>query len=269
MSRNGMRNTIAIAGKELDIYFTTVIGYSGFGALAFILGLVFISSLNKFEELTQYYLGQQQPQMLERLNFNDAIVGPLFSTGVWLFLFFVPFLTMRLFSEEKQNRTFELLMTAPVTSLEIVLGKFLAVGLLVSLMSALPLIFPFILSTYGTGTSTTGGVEWAPVWSGALALLMLGLTFSSIGMFVSSLTESQIVAALITFATLLMGFVLPMIAWRIEGDWRAVVDYVSPVAHVKRGIEGRIALADIVYFGSAMAASLFATLRVVESHRWR
>lgn len=264
-----MGNAIAIARKELDVYFTTVIAYSGFGAFAFIMGLVFISSLNKFQEYTQYYLAQQQPQYLERLNFNDAIIGPILSTSVWLFLFFVPFLTMRLIAEEKSTRTFELLMTAPVSSFEIVLGKFLAVGAMIAIMAAIPLIFPLILAAYGSGTASASGVEWAPVWSGSIAVLLLGLTFAAAGLMISSLTESQIVAALITFACLLMSFVLPMIASRLEGDWRAVVEYVSPVSHVNRGLEGRLDLRDLVYFGSTTLAFLFLTLRIVESHRWR
>jgi ABC-2 type transport system permease protein len=264
-----VRATFAIARKELDVYFSTVIAYSGFGAFAFIQGLMFISTLNKFQEYTQYYQGQQQPQMLERLNFNEAIVSPLLFTSVWMFLFLVPFFTMRLFAEEKQTRTFELLMTAPVTSLDMVIGKFLAVTVMVAVMTAIPLIFPFILQIYGMGATTSGGVEWAPVWSGTLAVLLIGLTFAALGILVSSLTESQIVAALLTFAALLMGFVIPMIASRLEGDWRQVIEYLSPVSHVNRGLEGRLALKDLVYFGSVILTMLFLTQRTVESHRWR
>jgi ABC-2 type transport system permease protein len=260
---------IAIFRKELNVYFTTVIAYSGLGAFAFILGLVFISSLNKFQQYTEYYLAQQQPQLLEKLNFNDSIIGPLLSTCVWLFLFFIPFLTMRQFSEEKSSRTFELLMTAPVTSFGIVAGKFLAVAVMIAVMTGIGAIFPAILSFYGTGTTTSGGVEWAPVWSGMLSVLLLGLTFASVGLLVSALTESQIVAALLTFAALLLSFVLPMIAARVEGDWRAAIEYLTPVSHVSRGLEGRMALKDLLYFGSAVTAFLFLTLRVVESHRWR
>lgn len=264
-----MNAAIAITRKELRVYFTTVIAYSGAGAFAFILGLVFISSLNKFQQYTRHYVSEQQPELLARLNFNDVIIGPLFSTAVWLFLFFVPFLTMRLFAEEKQQRTFELLMTAPITSLEMVLGKFLAVSTMVLVLAGISLVFPLILSVYGTGTTTAGGVEWAPVLSGVASVLLLGLTFSAIGLLVSSLAESQIVAALLTFAALLMSFVIPMIAGRLEGDWRVVLEYLTPVTHVNRGLEGRLALFDLVYFGTAIVTFLFLTTRAVESHRWR
>lgn len=264
-----MRRTLAIAGKELGIYFTTVIAYSGLGAFSFVMGLVFISTLNRFQQMTDYYLAQQQAQLLDRLNFNDAILGPLLSTSVWMFLFFVPFLTMRLFAEEKSSRTFELLMTAPVSALEIVIGKFLAVALLMAAFTLLCLVFPAILALHGTGTTTVSGVEWSPVISGLLSIFLLGLTFSAVGLLVSALTESQIVAALLTFAILLVSFVLPMIAGRLEGDARAFLEYLTPVTHVSRGLEGRLALKDLVYFGSSIVAFLFLTLRAVESERWK
>jgi len=262
-------NIINIARKELGIYFTTVVGYSGFGAYAFILGLVFISTLNKFQQTTSLYLSRQQPALLERLNFNDQIILPTYSTGMWMFLFFVPFLTMRLFAEEKQTRTFELLMTAPITSLQMVVGKFLGVAFMIVVMAAIPLVFPAILHIYGTSAGPGSPVEWAPVWSSSMTVLMLGLTFCAVGLLISALSESQIVAALLTFAALLLAFVLPMMAGRLEGDWRAVVEYVSPMAHVARGLQGRILFADLIYFGSFIVAFLYLTLRVVESHRWR
>ncbi len=264
-----MHNILTIARKELSIYFTTVVGYSGFGAYTFILGLIFISTLNRFQQTTTYYLSQQQPALLERLNFNDQIIFPTYSTGIWMFLFFVPFLTMRLFAEEKQARTFELLMTAPVTSLQMVLGKFLGVAFMMLVMAIIPLTFPTILHIYGTSAAPGSAVEWAPVWSSSVSVLLLGLTFCAVGLLISALSESQIIAALLTFAALLLAFVLPMIAGRLDGDWRSVVEYLSPLAHVNRGLQGRVLLADLVYFGTAIGAFLYLTLRVVESHRWR
>src|SRR5207245_2611913 len=150
---------------------------------------------------------------------------------------------------------------------ELVLGKFLAVAALMLAMSAVPLIFPLILSVYGSGPVDGSGVEWAPVWSGTLIVFLLGLTFSALGMLFSSCTESQIVAALLTFAALLVGFVIPMMAARLEGQWREVLEYLSPMSHVGRGLEGRLALKDLVFFGTAILTCLFFTHRVIESHR--
>jgi ABC-2 type transport system permease protein len=264
-----MSKLLVIARKELGVFFTTATGYAGFGAYAFLMGLLFISALNRFQQLTQYYLGQQRPDMLETLNFNDAILAPMFSSGVWMFLFFVPFLTMRLFAEEKSARTFELLMTAPVTSWDLVLGKFLASGLMVVVMATIPVVFPLILESYGSAPGTGSSVEWNPVWSALGFTALLGLMFVAIGLWMSALTESQLMAALLTFGILLMGYILPLVAGRLEGDWRAVLEYLSPVNHVSRGIQGRVLLEDLVYFVSVTAACLFYTQRVVESHRWR
>jgi ABC-type uncharacterized transport system involved in gliding motility auxiliary subunit len=221
-----MRNILTIAQKELSIYFSTTIGYVGFGAYTFLMGLVFVSTLNRYQQMTQYYLGQQQPQLLEQLNFNDQIIQPMLSTGYWMFLFFVPFLTMRLFAEEKSQRTFELLMTAPITSLEIVLGKFLGVGLMMVVMSALPLVFPLILHVYGTSSGPGSAVEWMPVYSGLLMVFLLGLTFAAVGMFVSALTESQIVAAVLHLRrAACRPTSSPSSPARLDGDWRLVLDY--------------------------------------------
>lgn len=264
-----MRNILTIAQKELSIYFTTVIGYAGFGAYAFLMGLLFVTSLNRFQQLTQYYLGQQRPELLEQLNFNDQIIQPMMSTGMWMFLFFVPFLTMRLFAEEKSSRTFELLMTTPVSSLAMVIGKFASVAVMIIIMCAIPLVFPLILHLYGATTAGESPVEWAPVWTGTFFVILMGLTFSAVGLLVSSATESQIVAALLTFAALLLAFVLPMFAGRLEGDWRTIVEYMSPLAHVGHGVQGRVRLTDLTFFASSLALVLFVTVRVVESHRWR
>lgn len=264
-----MSKVFVIARKELGVFFTTATGYAGFGAYAFLMGLLFISSVNRFQQLTQYYLSQQRPDLLETLNFNDAILAPMFSSGVWMFLFFVPFLTMRLFAEEKSQRTFELLMTAPVTSWDLVLGKFLASSLMVALMALIPAIFPLVLHVYGATPGSASPVEWNPVWSALLFTALLGVTFVAIGLWMSALTESQLMAALLTFGILLMGYIMPMIAGRLEGDWRAVLEYLSPINHVGRGIQGRVLLEDLVYFGSVTLACLVYTQRVVESHRWR
>jgi ABC-2 type transport system permease protein len=264
-----MRALTAIIRKELTVFLTTTVGYAGFGAYAFLMGLVFVSSLNQYQQLTAVYLSQQQPVLLERLNFNDTILTPMFSTGVWMYLFFVPFLTMRSFAEEKAQHTFELLMTTPIGSWQVVLGKFAAVAVMVTAMSIIPLVFPVILDAYGTSSGAGSSVEWRPVFSAVAYVVLMGLCFASIGLLMSSLTESQVTAALLTFALLLLGYVMPYIAARLEGDWQGVLSYLSPITHVTRGLQGRVLLQDVVYFVSVMVGGLVLTQRVVESHRWR
>ncbi len=263
-----MSTTLAILRRELGVYFTTVVAYAGFGIFSFLMGLLFVGSLNRFQQLADAAVARQEPGLLERLNVNDMILSPMLSSGIWMFLFFVPFLTMRLFAEEKAQRTFELLMSAPVRSLEVVLGKYFAASTLVFVLAGLPLVFPVILDAYGSGTRG-GAVEWAPFLAGTVSVLLLGLTYAAIGLFCSSLADSQIVAALLTFGALLVGYVLPIMAARLEGDWRLFLEYASPVTHVGRGLEGRLHVKDLVYFGTVITLFLGLTHRVVESHRWR
>lgn len=264
-----MNKTLAIAKKELAVYFSTLIGYLGFGVYAFMLGLVFISQLNRFQALTARAVNMQKPELLSALNFNEQIITPTLSAGLWMFLFFVPFLTMRLFAEEKQSRSFELLMTAPLSSLQITLGKFLALVVMMSVMALIPLVFPLILQLYGTSAGPGSVVEWAPVLSGLLTIFLLGLSFCGLGLLVSALTEAQVVAALLSFSLFLLAFLLPTLAGRVEGEWRAIIEYLSPLSHVSRGLAGRVLLSDLIYFISAILTSLFFTVRVVESFRWR
>lgn len=264
-----MRNILTICQKELSIYFTTIVGYAGFGSYAFLMGLVFISSLNNYQTYTDLYLAQKQPQLLERMSFNEQIITPMLSSGLWMFLFFVPFLTMRQFAEEKSGRTFELLMTAPITSLEIVLGKALSVTFMIAVLCLIPVVFPIILHFYGSSSAVGSPVEWAPVFSGILSIFLMGLTCASVGLWVSSMSESQVVAAIGTFALLLVGFVLPMMAQRLEGDWRALLDYLTPVSHVMRGLQGRLRSSDLAFFAAANAVLTYFTYRVVEAQRWR
>lgn len=264
-----MRVIRTLALKELGITFTTLSGYLALGIYSFVLGLVFVSSINRFQETTAYLVSEQRPELLEQLNFNDGILTPVLSTALWLFLFFVPFLTMRLFAEEKQQHSFELLMTTPVRSIEVVLGKYLAVSLVVLLMALMPTLFAIILHAYGSSAGPGSPVEWRPFFLGLFTLLALGLSFSGIGLLISALSSSQVVAALVSFAALLMLLVLPMVASQLEGSWRAVLEYLSPMTHVSRGLQGRLLFADLVYFASAILLSLGLTERALESHRWR
>lgn len=264
-----MSRTLAILRRELGVYFTTVIAYVGFGLFSFLTGLLFVGSLSRFQQVADAAVTRQDPSMLERMNVNDMILTPTLSSELWMFLFFIPFLTMRLFAEEKAQRTFELLLTAPVRTIEVVLGKFLAAAVLVAILALLPIVFPIIIDAYGSGARGGGAVEWAPVWAGTLSIFLIGLSYAAIGLLMSALADSQIVAALLTFAALLLGYVLPIMAARVEGDWRVLLEYAAPVTHVGRGLEGRLHVKDLVYFATVILGALTLTHRVVESNRWR
>ena len=128
----------------------------------------------------------------QALNINQMLVGPTLMNTTVIMLFLFPLITMRTYSEEKRSGTIELLLTSPVTDVEIIIGKFLGAMLLYGAMLAVTLIHMAILFIFGDP-------EWKPIATGYLGLLLMGGCFLSLGLFISSLTKNQIVAAMATF----------------------------------------------------------------------
>ena len=268
-----MRNSLAIARKELSIYFTTPTAYAVFCGMTFIAGMMFLAALGYFQSMSLQFLSYQQPQLLDHLNLTDMVIYPLLRNIGVIFLFMTPFLSMRLIAEEKRSRTFELLMTAPVRPVEIMLGKYLSALALMAVAVALLGLFPVIISFFGTsGTLMNAGggspVEWSTVLSGLLGLFLVGAAMMAVGMFVSSLTESVVVSALVTFVILLVIWILNWQAGRMEGAARDVLDYLSMPTHLDAFAKGAPGLKDLVYFLSFMVLGPFLTERAIEAQRW-
>jgi ABC-2 type transport system permease protein len=260
-----MRNAIAIAKKELNIYFATPIAYVMFTLFVVIGSYFFLRLLGSYEQASLMYMRINQPEVLSRLNFQDAIFRNLFGNLGVILIFIVPFLTMRLVAEEKRQHTIELLYTTPVTPTQIVWGKYLAaLGILVCAL-ALTLTYPVLVQFVARDSN---GVEWRSVMLGYLGLFLMGGAFMAIGLFISSLTESQVVAALITFVVLLMSWIIGWSAGESEGWVRDFVNYLASVSHLDSFSRGTLDLKDVVYFLSIIVLGLFATNRAVEAHRW-
>src|SRR5947208_7880473 len=258
-----MKNALAIARKELNIYFATPIAYAMFTLFVIIGSYFFLRLLNAYQQASLMYM--QQPQILSRLNFKDAIFRNLFCNLGVILIFIVPFLTMRLIAEEKRQKTIELLYSTPVTPGEIVWGKYLAA--LAILVSALALTFTYPLLVQLVAKDANG-VEWRSVLLGYLGLFLMGAAYMAIGLFISSLTESQVVAALITFVVLLITWLSGLTASEAEGWVPALVTYLASVTHLDSFSKGTLELKDMVYFLSIIVLGLFATNRAVEAHRW-
>jgi ABC-2 type transport system permease protein len=174
----------------------------------------------------------------------------------------VPAITMRTFAEEKRTGTYEFLLTAPVRTGEIVAGKFIAAGVFVLVMIGLIWIFPIILMVFGDP-------EVGVMASGYIALALLGVCFVSIGLFTSSLTQNQIIAAISCLGILLLLYV---ISWPLQaggGRMGDVLRYLSLPDHFSQMVRGVIDTSDIVYFFTLIFVALFLTQRSVESARWR
>ncbi|WPB73753.1 ABC transporter permease [Archangium violaceum] len=263
-----MRTALAIARKELSIYFTTPWAYAVFTAMLAVSSFFFVNSLFDFQraqEMARTYGWDRIPQ--EFRNLTDGVMVPFWSTVVMITLFVVPFLSMRLFAEEKRNKTFELLMTAPVRPVEIVLGKYLGGLGIITTTLGLTIFFPVLLTVFGKADSGSA-LEWSTVLMGYGGLLLWGATCMAVGMFISSLTESQMVAALVTFAVLLPWMLLQGLAQATEEPVRSFISYMSFGAQLQGLMRGVLDLKAIIFFCSVIFFSLLLSHRTVEAQRW-
>ncbi len=258
-----MRNVLAIAGRELRSIFTSPVAYVVLTGFLLLGGWFFFNLVARFNMLVQMYSSfQGAGDTAERLNLNDFVVAPLLHNLAVVLLIVVPMITMRSFAEEKRLGTYELLLTSPVGTGQIVLGKLLATGAFVGLMVAGSGIFGVILAIWGNP-------EIQVLVSGYVGLLLVGLTFVAIGLFASSLTENQIIAAVVGLVMTLLLFV---IAWPADtaGDILGpVLRHLAVTEHFDTMVRGIVSTSTLVYFGTMVAGWAFLTQRSVESIRWR
>ncbi|MGB9578406.1 MAG: ABC transporter permease, partial [Halothiobacillaceae bacterium] len=177
-------------------------------------------------------------------------------------LFVAPILTMRLLAEEQRMGTIELLLTAPVKDWEVVLGKFLGSLALYACMLGVSLYFPLVLTM-------VGNPDPGPIVSGYVGMLLLGGALLSLGVLTSSLTQNQIVSAV-------LGVVLIILLWLVSalGDvtgapLSGVFRYLALSEHFYDFFKGVIDTRDVIYYLSVIAAALFLATRVLETRRWR
>jgi len=278
-----MRNILAIAGKDVRVYLTTWTSYILFAAFMLITAFFFTALVKQYLEVQTEALMQQQPWMLDQLNLTDWVMGNILRNVAVFFLFLLPILTMRLLADERKGNTLELLMTSPVRPIEIVLGKYLAALVIMTIMLALTLVFPLLLQLYGKTGPSLGAPEmqaaaaaaagspldWSTVGVGYLGMFLLGAAFVAVGLFASSVTESQIVAVIIAFAILLMFFVIGFASRGNDSGWQSFFDYISITNHLEDFVRGIVKVSGVVYYLSFAFLSLFLTYRVVEAQRWR
>jgi len=236
-----MKNIAIIAQKELRAYFASPIAYVVIAAFLAMTGFFFwlIVSLSR-----------------------EASLRGVFANMAIILLFIAPALTMRLLAEEQRSGTIELLLTLPVRDWQVVLGKFLASLAVFALMLALTLYYPLLLVWLGNP-------DRGPIISGYIGLLLVGGAFLSIGVFTSSLSGNQVVAALLGFGAMLILWLID-IAGRLFGPPASdVVTYVSMSQHYFDFVRGIIDSKDVIFFLSVMAAFLFLSVQTLQLRRWR
>jgi ABC-2 type transport system permease protein len=198
------------------------------------------------------------PYGASQLNLTDWLLAPWFGNVAIVLILLAPALSMRLFSEELKQRTLELLLTSPVSTLEIVLGKFLGALLVVVVLLAGTLTGPLLLWVFATPDP---GV----VASGYLGLLALSAALLALGAFTSSLTSNQVVALVLSFAPALALLILSWVS-RAPDD---LASRISLMGHLQSLIQGEVKLSDLVYFAAFTFVFLFATHQRMESFRWK
>lgn len=258
-----MSNVWAVATKELRHYFVSPIAYVVLAGYLLLSGWFFWNLLAQFSRMVTIYTSYQQPGLLEQLNLNEMVMAPLLQNMIVVFIILVPLLTMRLFAEERALGTDELLLTSPLSTLEIALGKFLGATLFLLTMLAGAAVYPAVLLWYGDP-------EVGPILTGYLGLLLVGMSFLSLGLFASTLTRNQIVAAVTAFVALLLLFVIGWPADTLgEGALAETLRYLSLVDHYDDLTRGLVKSQDVIYFLSVIGFGLFLTQRSLESLRWR
>jgi ABC-2 type transport system permease protein len=254
-----VRNTLAIADKEVRSYFASPIAYIMLGFFALLFGWFFYLYLMAFV--------RQSEQMMQfggsgGANINQMMIRGLFQNTAVIILFVMPMITMRTYSEEKRSGTIELLLTSPVTDLQIILGKFLGALTLYAAMLLVTILYMVILFWIGNP-------EWRPIAAGYLGLLLMGGCFLSAGLFISSLTRNQIVAGFLTFATFLMLWIINWIGESSGPTTRAIVSHLSITEHFDDFARGIIDTKHAIYYLSFITFGLFLTAKSVDSERWR
>ena len=255
-----MRNIWLIAKRDMGSFFNSPIFYVVTTIFLIIYSYIFINILSFFS-MQSMQSGQFQ-QMGMALNINEIVIEPSFQNMAVILLLMIPIITMRSFSEEKKSKTFRLLLSSPVQLKEIVLGKFFACMIVVGLMillSSYSIIFLFFI----------GEPDIGPVLTGYLGVLLMAGCYVSVGVFASSLTENQIVAAVITFGFSLFMWVIGWGAQSANSSTGQVLEYLSIIEHMDRFLKGMVGTSDITYYLSFIIFGLFLCHRTLDSNRWR
>ncbi len=196
------------------------------------------------------------------MNVNQQMMRPLLLNVTVVLLFVLPMITMRTYAEEKRSGTIELLLTSPLTDLQIILGKFLGAMTLYGAMLGVTLLYVAVLFAFGNP-------EWKPIATAYLGLLLLGGCFISVGLLISSFTKNQIVAGMLTFGVFLLLWVIDWIGTFLGPDGDEIVKYLSITQHFEDFAKGVIDTTHLVYYVSFITFGLFLTAKSVDSERWR
>lgn len=258
-----LRSALIIARREAAAYFLSPLAYFVIGAFLLVAEFSFFDFVARFNSALLKMAARPVAAPDWGLSLNQWVIEGYFQMLLSLLLFIVPLLTMRSIAEERQQGTFELLITAPLSSAAIVLGKFLGVALVLLVMLGLSSLLPGFLFL-------TGAVELGPVLTGLAGLVLCAWGFAALGLAVSAATGSQLIAGVGTMLALLALALLETAADPGGGGNKlTLLIYLSPLAHARELIQGVVSLAALVYFASLTVIGLLAAQLFLELPRWR
>ncbi len=255
-----MKGWYAVFHIEVANFFVSPIAYVIAIMFLIITGFFFWSNISYMSMVC--IKAANNPRYADSITMTNFVTKPLISNMSVVLLFVLPLVTMRLFAEERRSGCIELLLTYPISDAGVLVGKFLAAIVLLLAMLAGTLTFPAIMASLAAP-------DWGPIISGFSGILLMASAFIAMGMFISSLTENQIVAGAISFGAALMFWVMSWVATFTSEDFGAVIRQFSILEHMESFTKGVISFSDITYFILFTAFFLFMTLRSLEANRWR
>lgn len=242
----------AVCKKEIQNYFYSPVGYV-FIAIFMLISAVIFFNIN----LTQNAYGSGYSG-------SGDYATSLQNMTIYL-SFITPVLTMRIFAEERRNKTDQLYLTSPISITSVVLGKYVACLVVLLIAMLLNLIFPIMLAIY----TSSGTLSIQMLFVQYIGFFLIGATFMAIGVFISSMTESQVVAAVVSFAVAFVIWLGNSVISNIGSDIAAAVaSSINMLSRYQNFADGIVGLAPIIYYVSVSGLFVFLTVRAIERRRW-
>ncbi len=229
----------AIFWKEVKSYFYSPMAYILIGLFTLLTSIFFLPNL-----------------LYAQGSFTNNL-----STMGFILLVIVPILTMRILAEDRKNGTEVLLITSPASITSMVIGKYLAVCFVFLMMTVISFIYPVVLFAFG-------GTFSVDLIGGYIGFILLGMTFISIGVFASSLSENQVVSVIVSYVALLIMYLAGSLSSVVGGFAAKILNWISLLSRFDDFSRGILSLSPVVYYLSFIAVFLFLTTRVIEKRRW-
>ncbi len=238
-----MRKTLILARREISGYF--------YSPVAYVIGALFLLASGVWFFHAIFRAGQ------------PATLRPLFEAMAYIMVFATPLLTMRLISEEYRSGTFETLVTAPVTDTQVIMGKFIGVMAFYMLLLGCTGIYMALIAAFGRPDP---GVAIM----GYCGMILLGAAFLAVGLFASTLTTHQPVAAILSIAILsIFAIIMQLLTLHAPAPWGQVAARLNAMTYFKDFARGMFDTRGVVFFMSSTALFLFLSVKMLESRRWK